>query len=218
MIRQGLAILLSTLLLVVAAGARTIQAPLDPATLADAAVFTTAEALVARAAVSVGLTFQADPRPLPPRIILPLTLCNESRQRPDVVYLWRGDMLPDQLAPAETGTLYRRKRQTNGTWKTTRTLSTPAEPLPPDLQRALRSVGPTLLPELIVETRYHLGAANGSDATLVLWRSIEEGTPPLGGAITLDTPPPKLADALQSLAPPFATHDDWLETFRAFSP
>lgn len=218
MIRWSLPILLSTLLLAVAATARPLQTPLDPATLADASVFTAAETLIARAAAAAGLSFQASPHPLPPRIILPLELRNESRQRPDVVYVWRGDMLPDQLAPAETGTLYRRKRQATGTWKTTRTLPGPAEPLPPDLQRAPRTVGSTLLPDLVVETLYHLGTADGSDATLVLWRSIEEGTAPLGGAITLEAPPPALAEALQSLTPSFDDHDAWLEVFRAFSP
>ncbi|MDD2241441.1 MAG: hypothetical protein PHI93_12410 [Kiritimatiellae bacterium] len=218
MICRDLPILLSMLLLTVAATARPLPTPLDPATLADATVFTAAEALIARAAENAGLSFHANPRPLPPRVILPLELGDESRQRPDVIFVWRGDMLPDQLAPAETGTLTRRKRQTNGTWKTTRTLSGPADPLPPDLQRAPRTVGTTLLPELIVETLYHLGTAGDSDATLVLWRSIEEGTDPLGGAITLDAPPPKLAEALQTLTPPFVDHDAWLDVFRAFSP
>lgn len=218
MIHRLPASLLAFLLLAAAAAARPAYVPLDPATLAGAAVFTDAEGLVARAARQAGLEFQSDPRPLPPQVLLILdTPGGDVAQRGGLVF-WRGDMLPDQLAPAETGTLVRKKRQADGRWKTTRTRQEIAPAAQSNLVAAVRVTEGFALPSMIIETSYHLGTVGGSHATLILWRSEEEGSAPLGGAIALPDPPPALAEALQSLAPPFAGQADWLAEFEALSP
>ncbi len=213
--RPGLLLLL---LPAAAAAAQPVLVPLDPASLGGAAVFTQAETLVARASAEAGASFDPAPRPLPPQVLLPLTQKDEARRRDDVVYFWRGDMLPDQMAPAESGTLYRRKLQKSGGWKTTRTHDGPSDPLPASLIPAPPAGPGTALPDLIIETPYHLGRAGTADAVLLLWRSVEEGSAPLGGAIALRDPTPELADAVRALSPDWAGRADWQRLFDAFSP
>ncbi len=213
--RPGLLLLL---LPAAAAAAQPVLVPLDPASLGGAAVFTQAETLVARASAEAGASFEPAPRPLPPQVLLPLAQKDEARRRDDVVYFWRGDMLPDQMAPAESGTLYRRKLQKSGGWKTTRTHDGPSDPLPASLIPAPPAGPGTALPDLIIETPYHLGRAGTADAVLLLWRSVEEGSAPLGGAIALRDPTPELADALRALSPDWAGRADWQRLFDAFSP
>jgi hypothetical protein len=217
MARRALPCLLAAIL-AAAAAAQPVHIPLDPAALGGAAVFTDAETLVARAAAEAGASFDPAPRPLPPQVILPLAQKDEARRRDDVVYFWRGDMLPDQMAPAESGTLCRRKLQKSGDWKTTRTHDGPSDPLPPSLIPAPPAGPGTALPDLIIETPYHLGRAGTADAVLLLWRSVEEGSAPLGGAIALRDPPPELADAVRALSPDWAGRADWQRLFDAFSP
>jgi len=213
--RPGLLLLL---LPAAAAAAQPVLVPLDPASLGGAAVFTQAETLVARASAEAGASFDPAPRPLPPQVLLPLAQKDEARRRDDVVYFWRGDMLPDQMAPAESGTLYRRKLQKSGGWKTTRTHDGPSDPLPASLIPAPPAGPGTALPDLIIETPYHLGRAGTADAILLLWRSVEEGSAPLGGAIALRDPTPELADAVRALSPDWAGRADWQRLFDAFSP
>ena len=217
MARRALPCLLAALL-AAAAAAQTVHIPLDPASLGGAAVFTDAETLVARASAEAGASFDPAPRPLPPQVILPLAQKDEARRRDDVVYFWRGDILPDQMAPAESGTLCRRKLQKSGGWKTTRTHDGPSDPLPASLMPAPPAGPGTALPDLIIETPYHLGRAGTADAVLLLWRSVEEGSAPLGGAIALRDPPPELADAVRALSPDWAGRADWQRLFDAFSP
>lgn len=213
--RPGLLLLL---LPAAAAAAQPVLVPLDPASLGGAAVFTQAETLVACAAAEAGASFDPAPHPLPPQVLLPLAQKDKARRRDDVVYFWRGDMLPDQMAPAESGTLYRRKLQKNGGWKTTRTHDGPSDPLPASLIPAPPAGPGTALPDLIIETPYHLGRAGTADAILLLWRSVEEGSAPLGGAIALRDPTPELADAVRALSPDWAGRADWQRLFDAFSP
>lgn len=201
-----------------AVAAQPVHIPLDPAALGGAAVFTDAETLVARAAAEAGTSFDPAPRPLPPQVILPLAQKDEARRRDDVVYFWRGDMLPDQMAPAESGTLCRRKLQKNGGWKTTRTHDGPSDPLPASLVPAPPAGPGIALPDLIIETPYHLGRAGPADAVLLLWRSVEEGSAPLGGAIALRDPTPELANAVRARSPDWAGRDEWQRLFDAFSP
>jgi hypothetical protein len=212
------ALLLAGLLLAATAAARTTYVPLDPASLGGAAVFTGAEDLVARAARQAGLEFLSDPRPLLPHVLLVLDTAEGEVARKGGLVFWRGDMLPDQLAPGETGTLVRKIRQADGRWKTTRTRKGVPPTARPDLVAAVRTTASFTLPSMIIETAYQLGTAGSTPATLVLWRSVEEGSAPLGGAIALPNPPSGLAEALQSLAPDFAGRADWLAEFQAFSP
>ena len=104
-----------------AASGESARLPLDPAALAGAEVFTAAEAQVAAAAQAAGLAFAPDPRPLPPQVLLTLDTLDGRVQRHQGLLYWRGEMLPDQLAPGETGTLVRRCRTKTGAWKTVRT-------------------------------------------------------------------------------------------------
>ncbi len=214
---------LLTLLLMTATGAasaapRLVQAPLDPATLRGAAVFTRAESFVAQAAKTAGQSFTAAPRPLPPRIILILDTDDGRIAQRGGIILWRGDMLPDQLAPDETGTLLRRKHQADGTWKTTRRRENVAPDWQTNLVPTARTVADISLPEMLIETAYHLGTAGDADASLVLWRRQEEDSAPIGGAIILHPSTPELAEALRSLIPAFSGRENWLSVFEALSP
>ncbi|NLB65486.1 MAG: hypothetical protein GX803_03335 [Lentisphaerae bacterium] len=191
--------------------------PLDPATLGGADVFTLAEQLVARAATDAQLAFDPAPRPLPPRVIVPLAPVESDPPKTRTVFFWRGDMLPDQMAPAETGTLHRRKPQKDGTWKTTLTRPGAIETFGDKLQPGPFAVAPAPLPEWVIETPYHLGAAGPATATLLLWRSAEEGTPPLAGAIALTDAPAELPPALEALLPPFTESAAWQALWQIYS-
>jgi hypothetical protein len=219
MSRRSLAILTAVLFLAsFAAHARTVYVPLEPATLAGADIFTGTEAKVARAAKTAGLDFAADPRPLPPQVIVPLDTAKAAVQKRKGILFWRGDMLPDQLAPAETGTLIRKHRESDGTWKLLRTKENYALSSRVDLIPVRRPTPHFTLPSLIIETPYQLGTLAATPVALVLWRTAEEDTAPLGGAIALPDPPPSLLSALNSNLPPFAAQADWAAEFDALSP
>ncbi len=190
------------LLMAVSAAGQTVYVPLDPDTLGGPGIFTAAQSQVAQAAKTAGLDYIADPRPLPPQVILPLDTAAAVVQRQQGLLFWRGDMLPDQLAPAETGTLYRKQRDPDGTWKLIRTKETYALASRINLQPVARSTGHFTLPRLIIETPYHLGSLGGAPVALVLWRTTEEDSLPLGGAIVLSNPPVALLETLKSLPPP----------------
>jgi hypothetical protein len=216
--RRHLCCLASVVLLVAAAAyARPLLVPLAPAGLGGAAVFTEAEALVARAAAAAGLDFVPEPRPLPPQVLLILDTPDGDVARRNGLVYWRGDMLPDQLAPDETGTLVRRKRQADGRWKTTRQRPNVPPTAQSNLVAAVRAASSFTLPSMMIETAYHLGTAGAARATLILWRSAEEGSAPLGGAIALDPAPEPLAEAMKPLAPDFPDRDAWHNEFEAFA-
>jgi len=196
----------------------TAQLPLAPATLDGPDIFTTAERKVAQAATVAGVSFTPDPRPLPPQVILTLDTAKGAVRKRKGLLFWRGEMLPDQLAPGETGTLIRKRLQRNGSWKTTRTrkefdLSSRTNLLP-----VARATAQGTLPPMIIETAYHLGRAGSADATLVLWRSVEEDSAPLAGFIRLNPAPSNLVQALQTALPPFESQADWAAEFDALSP
>ena len=196
---------------------RAARLPLDPATLDGAAVFVDAEQRVAAAAQAAGLAFAPDSRPLPPQVLLPLdTADGRIQKRRDLLY-WRGDMLPDQLAPGETGTLVRRHRSKTGAWKSIRTQENVASNARADLVPVARTTGTLALPPMIIETSYHLGSAGASAATLVLWRTAAEDSVPLGGCIVLTDPPPALAEALAARLPDFPALADWAAAFDAYA-
>ena len=152
----------------VAASGRSARLPLDPAILAGAEVFSAAEAHVAAAAQAAGLAFAPDPRPLPPQVLLTLDTAGGDVQKRNSLVYWRGDMLPDQLAPGETGTLVRRHRSKTGAWKTVRTQENVGSAARADLMPVARTAGTLVLPPMIIETSYHLGSVGASAATLVL--------------------------------------------------
>jgi hypothetical protein len=200
------------------ASARIVHYPLDPAGLAGPGIFAAAEAQIARAAQTAGLVFTADSHPIPPQVILPLDTAEAAVQKRNGILLWRGDMLPDQLAPAETGMLIRKRREPDGTWKTVRVRGDFAPYSRPDLIAVVRATKHFSLPNMIIETPYQLGTLGDAPVTLVLWRTAEEDTAPLGGALALPDPPPAFLDALNSLWPPFAAQADWAAEFDALSP
>ena len=205
------------LLAAAAASARTARLPLDPALLAGAEVFTAAEAHVAAAAQAAGLAFAPDPRPLPPQVLLTLdTAAGDLQKRNGLVY-WRGDMLPDQLAPGETGTLVRRHRSKSGAWKTVRTQADVGPAARADLVSAARTAGTLVLPPMIIETSYQLGSVGDCAATLVLWRTAAEDSAPLAGCIVLAEPPPALAETLAARLPDFPARADWAAEFDAYA-
>ena len=201
----------------VAASGRSARLPLDPAILAGAEVFSAAEAHVAAAAQAAGLAFAPDPRPLPPQVLLTLDTAGGDVQKRNGLVYWRGDMLPDQLAPGETGTLVRRHRSKTGTWKTVRTQENVGPAARADLVPVARTAGTLVLPPMIIETSYHLGSVGASAATLVLWRTADEDSPPLGGCIVLADPPPALAEALAARLPDFPARADWAAEFDAYA-
>ncbi len=209
---------LLTTLLATAGLAERVAIPLDPARLDGAAVFTDAESLVERAARASGLDFVPAPEPLPPEVLVILDTPDHSISRRGGRMVWRGDMLPDQLAPAETGVLLRKRRQADGAWKITRrSPQTPLASLTNLTPTTLR--GSTLsLPAMIIETPFCLGTAGAANATLLLWRTEKPGTPPIGGAISLMNPTSELVDALRNLAPDFDGQNEWESEFDALLP
>ena len=191
--------------------------PLDPAALSGAEVFTAAEEHVAAAAQTAGLAFVPDPRPLPPQVLVTLDTAGGDLQKRNGLVYWRGEMLPDQLAPGETGTLVRRHRSKTGTWKTVRTQDNVGPNARADLVPVARTAGAFALPPMIIETSYHLGSAGASAATLVLWRTAAEDSVPLGGCIVLADPPPALTEALAARLPDFPARADWVAAFDAYA-
>ena len=197
--------------------ARDARLPLDPAALAGAEVFTAAEAHVAAAAQAAGLAFASDPRPLPPQVLLTLDTAGGDVQKRNGLVYWRGEMLPDQLAPGETGTLVRRHRSKTGAWKTVRTQENVGPDSRADLVPAAHAAGTLVLPPLIIETSYRIGDAGACAATLVLWRTAEEDSAPLAGCIVLAEPPPALVEALAARLPDFPARAEWAAEFDAYA-
>ena len=200
-----------------AASGGSARLPLDPAALAGAEVFTAAEEHVAAAAQTAGLAFTADPRPLPPQVLVTLDTANGDLEKRNGLVYWRGEMLPDQLAPGETGTLVRRHRSKTGAWKTVRTQENVAPNARADLVPVARTAGTLALPPMIIETSYQLGSAGACAAMLVLWRTAEEDSVPLGGCIVLAEPPPAFAAALAARLPDFPARADWAAEFDAYA-
>ena len=191
--------------------------PLDPAALSGAEVFTAAEEHVAAAAQTAGLAFVPDPRPLPPQVLVTLDTAGGDLQKRNGLVYWRGEMLPDQLAPGETGTLVRRHRSKTGAWKSVRTQEDVGPAARADLVPVARTAGTLILPPTIIETSYRLGDAGACAATLVLWRTAEEDSAPLAGCIVLADPPPALAEALAARLPDFPARPDWAAEFDAYA-
>ena len=212
MFHRPFPILFAILLLAVNAGganARTMRIPLAPATLAGADIFTSTEEKVAQAATTAGLAFAIDSRPLPPQIILTLDTAQATVQKRNAILLWRGDMLPDQLAPAETGTLIRKQREPGGTWKTTHTQANYALSSSTNFIAVARPAKSFTLPRMIIETPYQMGTIGNASVALVLWRTIKEDSAPIGGFIAFQEPSPALLDALHSRLPAFVAQADW---------
>ena len=199
------------------AGAGAARLPLDPAALSGAEVFTAAEEHVAAAAQTAGLAFVPDPRPLPPQVLVTLDTAGGDLQKRNGLVYWRGEMLPDQLAPGETGTLVRRHRSKTGAWKTVRTQEDVGPAARADLVSVARTAGMLVLPPMIIETSYQLGSVGDCAATLVLWRTAAEDSVPLGGCIVLTDPPPALAEALAARLPDFPALADWAAAFDAYA-
>ena len=218
MFRRLLPIALVLLSCALSASARTAFVPLDPAALAGAGVFVQAEQAVARAAQAAGTAFVPDSRPLPPQVVMTFDTPDGKILKRRGVLFWRGDMLPDQLAPGETGALVRRHQSTNGVWRTARTRENTAPASDTNLVSVSRATGTFALPPMIIETPYRLGTIGDAPVLLVLWRTAEEDSAPLGGAIALRDPPPSLLDALQAQIPPFPAQADWAAAFDALSP
>lgn len=194
--------------------ALTVRLPLDPATLGGATIFAQAEQLLAQAAQAAGISLASDPRPLPPQVILTLDTDQGDAQKRNGLLFWRGDMLPDQLAPGETGALIRKRPVSGGGWKTVRVRR--------DFLLAAHTnfvpVAVFELPTLIIETPYQIGILGDAPARLVLWRSAEEDSAPLSGFIALDNPPAALLEALRPLIAPFDAQASWAAKFDALSP
>ena len=213
--------LIPTAILLLAAGgasAGTVNLPLDPAGLAGPGIFTAAPRQVARAAEAAGLTFTAAPKPLPPQVILPLaTPAGTGAPEHDLLF-WRGDMLPDQLAPAETGTLIRKRREADGTWHRLGARHSHPRPDGTHLVPVARATEHFTLPATIIATPYQLGHLGSAPVRLELWRSPEEDSVPVGGALVLSDPPPALLDAFRKLLPPFPSQAAWAAEFEALSP
>ena len=199
------------------AGAGAARLPLDPAALSGAEVFTAAEEHVAAAAQTAGLAFVPDPRPLPPQVLVTLDTAGGDLQKRNGLVYWRGEMLPDQLAPGETGTLVRRHRSKSGAWKTVRTQEDVGPAARADLVSVARTAGMLVLPPMIIETSYQLGSVGDCAATLVLWRTADEDSAPLAGCIVLAEPPPALAAALAARLPDFPARADWAAEFDAYA-
>jgi len=151
-------------------------------------------------------------------VILTLDTPNETVQKRNGLLFWRGEMLPDQLAPEDVGTLIRKKQQADGTWKTTRTRQNFNRSSRTNLIPVARATPHGILPPMIIETAYHLGRAGTAEAALVLWRTAEEGTAPLAGFILLDPAPANLIEALSSSLHPFENQTGWTVEINALSP
>jgi hypothetical protein len=192
--------------------------PLAPGSLHGPDIFMEAESTVAQAAQKAGLSFASDARPLPPQVILTLDTATGTVRKREGLLIWRGAMLPDQLAPEEVGTLIRKRLQTNGTWKITRTRKEFMRSSRTHLVPVARTTPQGVLPPMIIETAYHLGRAGDTEATLVLWRTLEEGTGPLAGFILLDPAATNLIEALASTLPPFEGQAGWTAEINALSP
>ena len=205
-------------LAVCSATAQNVYIPLAPSTLVGADIFDKAHTHVMQAAKSANLVFVSDPRPLPPQIILNLDTVDGTVLKRNGLLLWRGDMLPDQLAPAEIGTLIRKRHESNGTWKTLRIRGNDVLASHTNLVSIARRTGQGILPPMIIETVYQLGSLDGAPVSLVLWRTEEEGSDPIGGAIAFPHPSPALLDSLNAVLPPFAEQDGWAAEFDALSP
>jgi len=192
--------------------------PLAPGSLNGPDIFMEAESTVAQAARKAGLVFAPDARPLPPQVILTLDTAQGTVQKRNGLLIWRGAMLPDQLAPEEVGTLIRKRLQTNGTWKTIRTRQDFERSSRTNLVPVARTTPHGVLPPVIIETAYHLGRAGDAKATLVLWRTVEEGPAPLAGFIRVNPAPSNLVQALQAILSPFESREAWAAEFDALSP
>lgn len=199
------------------ATAFAVQVPLDPATLAGAEIFNTAEQQVAAAAAAAGLAFTPDSHPLPPQVLLPLDTADGRIQKRNGLLYWRGDMLPDQLAPGETGTFIRRHRSKNGAWKTVRMQENAAPNARPELVPVSPAAAHFTLPPLIIETPYQLGTLADCPVRLVLWRSAEEDSAPIGGFLDLPAASSAFLEALKSRLAPFEAQADWAAEFGAFA-
>ena len=200
------------------ATAETVYIPLEKSTLVGADIFDTAHACVMQASQSAQLVFISDPRPLPPQIILNLDTAEGAVQKRNGLLFWRGDMLPDQLAPAETGTLIRKRHEPNGQWKTIRIRGDVSPSAHSNLVPVVHRTAQGILPPMLIETVFQLGSLDGLPVSLVLWRTEEEGSAPVGGAIALPHPSAALLDSLKAVLPPFAGQDGWAAEFDAFSP
>ena len=221
MIRRLLPSLYAVVFLLAAvccANAETVYIPLDPSTLAGADIFDTAQTRVMQASQSAQLAFVSDPRPLPPQVILNLDTTGGDVQKRNGILFWRGDMLPDQLAPAETGTLVRKRHEPDGRWKTIRIRENTTLSAHSNLVPVVRRTMQGMLPPMIIETMYQLGTLDGFPVSLILWRTEEEGSAPVGGSIALPHPSTELLDSLKAVLPPFAGQDGWAAEFDAFSP
>ena len=209
----------STLLLLAAgaAAARAAQFPLDPATLAGADIFTRAEQQAAAAAATAGLEFVSDSHPLPPQVIVPLDTADGRIQKRNGLLYWRGNMLPDQLAPGETGTLVRRHLARNGAWKTVRTEDGVVPNDRTNLVPVTRATAHFTLPAMIIETPFQLGTLAGAPVRLVLWRTAQEDSAPIGGFLDVPEASPAFLEALKSGLAPFAAQSDWAAEFGAFA-
>jgi hypothetical protein len=219
MFRRSLPTLaVAVLLHVSGASARTVYVPIEPGTLGGPGIFAGAQRQVAQAAKAAGLDFTPDPKPLPPRVILPLDTAVGAVQEQNGILFWRGDMLPDQLAPAETGTLVRKRREPDGTWTTLRTREDYAPASNVNLVPVARATAHFTLPPTIIETPYQLGFLGPGPVVLMLWRTTEEDSLPLGGAVVLPDPSPAFLGALNSILPPFDGQADWAAEFDALAP
>ncbi len=127
-------------------------------------------------------------------------------------------MLPDQMAPGEIGTLYRQRQQPDGLWQTIQTRAPFAWATLPDLSP--QSPPPPLLnlPAMIIETPYHIGTLADRPVRLLLWRTPEEGSAPLGGAIQINDPPADFLPALQAQMLPFPEQAAWSAEFSLRTP
>ncbi len=198
--------------------AENVYLPLEPSSLVGADIFDKSHAYVLQAARSVDLVFVSDPRPLPPQVILNLDTTEGAVQKRNGLLFWRGDMLPDQLAPAETGTLIRKRHEPDGRWKTIRIRGEISLSAYSNLVPVVHRTAQGILPPMLIETVFQLGSLDGLPVSLVLWRTEEEGSAPVGGAIALPHPSAALLDSLKAVLPPFAGQDGWAAEFDAFSP
>lgn len=200
-----------------AAPDRETRWPLDPASLGGAGIFTAAESHVAAAARAAACAFEADPRPLPPQVILTLDTPDGAVARSGGVLLWRGEMLPDQLAPGETGTLVRKRPAPGGGWKSVRTRQNYVPGASTNMVPVVRTHAGFALPAMIIETPYHLGTLAGAPVRLVLWRTAAEDSAPLGGFLDVPGNSPAFLEALKSRLVPFEAQADWAAEFDALA-